>query len=131
VPQCYHRIDFHGAASGNIAGEGGGHDEKTNDATVSDGVSGADAVKHGGKHAGETNRTEDSHSHARHDEGEALAKNHSKHLETLRAERHPNPDLVGSLGSHVGQYAIETDHGEDESGPGENPQHHHAEAAIV
>src|SRR5258708_3302967 len=79
IPQRYHWIDFHGASGRNITGKPRGHDEQANDAGVGHYIRGADSVKHGGEQTRETNRSENSHSHAGQNQSEALAENHPQH----------------------------------------------------
>src|ERR1700674_4008654 len=40
IPQRHHRIDLHGAAGGNVAGEGRSHDEQADDTGVGHDISG-------------------------------------------------------------------------------------------
>src|SRR4029077_16446699 len=83
IPQRYHGIDLHGAAGGNVTGERRGHDEQTDDPGIGDNISGADSVEHRAEQSGETDRGEHSHEDAGEHQGEALAENHSQHVETL------------------------------------------------
>ena len=54
ITKRYHRIDLHGAAGGNVAGERRGHDEQADNTGVGDDVCGADSVEHRTEQAGET-----------------------------------------------------------------------------
>src|SRR4051794_19032050 len=72
ISQRHHRIDFHGASRGNIAGERGGNDEKTDDAGVGHDIGCLDAVKHACKKTRQRNRSDDAQHDTSQDERKTL-----------------------------------------------------------
>ena len=53
-----------------------------------------------------------------------------KDIAALRADRHPQPDLLRALADGVGDHAVEADRREEERDAGEQPEQQHREPPL-
>src|SRR3954462_5961495 len=68
IPQRHHRIDFHGAARGNITGQRGGDAKKTDHGGVGHDVCATDPIQHRRDKTRETDRRDDAERDAEDDQ---------------------------------------------------------------
>src|ERR1700682_2673436 len=92
IAKGHHRIDFHRVPRRNVTGEGCRHDEQSHDGGVSRHVGRGHPEEQSSEQAREAKGSEDCERDSRRHQTKALAQNHSQHIDSLRAERHPNSD---------------------------------------
>ena len=120
VAQRDHRVDAGGSAGGDVTGEKGDGEEDEDHCQEGYGVGWIGSEEEGGDQTGGCEG--DYRAYGDADEGEQQRRLNDAELDLREgsAERHADSDLLGALGDGVGDDAVDSERGEDETECGED-----------
>ena len=131
VSQGGHGIEPAGPAGGEEAGEERGRAEEYDRAREEERTVRRDLVELGGDQSAQSERSRKASDEAEEDRLHPLADDQAQDIESLRAERHADADLAGSLLDGVGDRAIDPNRREEERDPGKNAEQQHHETGLA
>jgi hypothetical protein len=130
VPEGHHRIQAGCPTGGNIAGHQTGHQNEAGRGGHGDRIVRGNLPELIGEETIGAEARHQPHGNANGQELRAGANDGAEHVAAIRAERHPDGDLLGSTRHGVGHHPIDAGRDEQETGPRKGGEDDHGEPRL-